>query len=128
MKAVFFAVVLAVFLTRASALDCYSCNDCGLSGVFSIFESKTTCPNSVLGFLTEPRCVKEVASDGTVKRYCGTATTCGAAQLLVRCDSATETNCIICCSTDTCNNALTVKGTWLAVALALAAAFFAARS
>lgn len=129
MKAFFGAVIVAVCLAQATALECYSCTDCEFSGAFAFLESKTTCTNTDLDIfgVFDPRCLKTVSADGTVIRSCGTAATCTATNLFIRCTSADDTNCMICCDTDACNSALNVKAAWMSVVLALSAAILAAR-
>ncbi|XP_022083529.1 uncharacterized protein LOC110975384 [Acanthaster planci] len=126
MMRVVFCVFLAVCLclTRGvDSLECYSCTDCGLSGIFSILETKTTCAD----LLGTGRCSKTVLPDGTVDRGCADAVTCAGTDLFAKCRSASDTNCRICCDTDTCNSASNIKVAWLAVLLPVAAAILAAR-
>ncbi|XP_001178402.3 uncharacterized protein LOC752329 [Strongylocentrotus purpuratus] len=105
----------------ASALDCYECNDC--SSFFTYSSRSETCPEPFLSFgaLTEPRCMKQIESDGTIVRSCSDRTTCTTQELINKC-SGDEVGCRICCDGNNCNSAsfLTVSMATLILSTAFA--------
>ncbi|XP_071809084.1 uncharacterized protein [Asterias amurensis] len=117
MKAFYAVLLLAVCIARASALKCYTCSDCQLSGFLAIVENSDECS------AFQSSCRKTV-SNGVVSRGCATGIECGVTDLLGRCRDGADTNCQICCDTDNCNGAVATKASLVGLALALMTAVF----
>ncbi|XP_033645812.1 lymphocyte antigen 6E-like [Asterias rubens] len=117
MKAFYAVLLLAVCVARASALKCYTCTDCHLSGFLAIVENSAECS------VFQGSCRKTVTG-GVVSRGCATGVECEVTNLLAKCSKGAEDNCQICCDTDNCNGAVAAKGSLLGLALALVTAAF----
>eukprot|EP00057_Strongylocentrotus_purpuratus_P012217 XP_011666691.1 PREDICTED: candoxin-like isoform X2 [Strongylocentrotus purpuratus] len=116
MKLFLVTVLLISMVAGTWAIECYTCAggacndpfDPSGSGVLNI------CPNSSL--ITNDYCVKTV-SGSTVTRLCAPACTEG-------CAGGT---CIYCCNSNLCNGGTTVTTSFVAMGVAMLAAFILAR-
>ncbi|XP_033645811.1 uncharacterized protein LOC117305139 [Asterias rubens] len=117
MKAFCAVLLLAVCVARASAIYCYSCDVCYLSGVRSLAGNTTECSAG------QDRCKKSVAG-GVISRACAVESECGVSDSVAQCGGGVEDDCQICCDHDNCNGAVAAKGSLVGLTLALVTAAF----
>ncbi|XP_030845209.1 uncharacterized protein LOC105439427 [Strongylocentrotus purpuratus] len=111
MKLFLVTVLLISMVAGTWAIDCYTCAGTGCGDPFdpSATGVSDTCPN--VG-ITYTHCLKTVAGS-TVARTCGIA--------------CVEVSGLYCCTTNLCNGGTTVTTSFVAMGVAMLAAFILAR-
>ncbi|XP_041472071.1 uncharacterized protein LOC121421451 [Lytechinus variegatus] len=99
----FITVIAACLLVTVTALNCYTCNNCGKRQMTQ--RETMRCQAGVMG-MSIPQCFHEVTNMGTINRGCTNRTDCtfrSSQRMERQCGPGVQPPCFSCCETDNCN-------------------------